>query len=525
MSWKSSQQNRELGQCLAVLRQPGWKVLFSKELKEARIQALAQIAAEGNASYIGSLTGYLSSGNKQLREEACRAIIHLFHKIKIGRGAYQTLKYCKITKAQIAHYKIAFPTDAYVELLAISTFNSNGYVREYAVKKLAEVKRPGAIPFLIYRLSDWVLPVRERALESLRTYMTVDYIDEIIKNLSLFEMLQKVERVNLGEVYQQLVEFIVKHNREYALANFEKYPDQLRRLLARHLSLSMADGSREIELFMADPHFVIRNLANTHFNKLNDEQIQRLLGDKSPMVRFQTLYNLKTSKNFKALIRNYLADKSGAIRNLARYSLRDAKVDFAGIYSENLKERRHIIGSLAGMAELDAKQHDETVKLFVVAPEIKTRRAAFLALTKLDAHSAYLFAMENLDNAHGGIRNSVIDFLAAHRGNEVLEKARSIYMAGNEDLKVSMLQLLKRIGGWAVIPDLMLGTIDASKTIREVSLLCLRMWKSHAGELYIRPDQQEKERALETFTFVSNTHNEKRYFASNPLEGLDFYLN
>lgn len=87
-----------------------------------------------------------------------------------------------------------------------------------------------------------------------------------------------------------------------------------------------------------------------------------------------------------------------------------------------------------------------------------------------------------------------------------------------------MLKLFSRIGKWATIADLMIGTIDEDENIRHLSVGYLNLWKKKATSFFIEPKQDELKRANDTFKFTFEMHEEKKYFDTNPLIGIDFYL-
>lgn len=514
----------EIWQYIEILRRPNKNWFFSKDNTEEKINALTKIANDGYPSLIYSLTEFLKDNNKEIRETTCRTITYLFKKIDSKKGYYDTLKHCSISKSDIDFYEANFPKEQYVELLAISSLNGSGYVREKAVKKLSKVDSSRAIQFLIYRLADWVLPVRQAALNGIDNYKTTNYIDSLIENLPIFEWLQKVERTDLSGIYQDICEFIASTNRAYVIDNFKKYPDKLRILLARHISSSLSDNPQELKLFLTDKHFLIRNLAINHFDKLGQTEIEQLLNDKSANVRLQTLYCLKDQNGFEITAKKFLADNSATIRHFARFTLKQSNVDFAKFHNDNLQERKQIIGSLSGLAESEGKQYSETVKSYLNDKKIRVKKTAFLALCKLDEESAYDFAFANLNSQYLGLRNVIIEFLSHIPRQEVLTKAKSIYETGNYDLKKSMLKLFNKVGGWTAIPDLMIGTIDENENIRQLAFGYLQIWRARAVRLFSTPKQGEIERAKQIFNFVNETHEDKQFFKTNPVDGLDFYF-
>lgn len=514
----------EIWKYIEILRRPNKTWFFSKDNTEEKINALTKIANDGYPSIISNLTDFLKDDNKEIRETTSKTITYLFKKIESKKGYYDTLKHCGISKSDIDYYETNFPKEQFVELLAICSLNGSGYVREKAVKKLSQVDSSRAIQFLIYRLADWVLPVRQAALNGIENYKTTDYIDSLIENLPIFEWLQKVERTNLSGIYQDIIEFIASKNRAYVIDNFKKYPDKLRILLARHISSSLKENSQELKLFLTDKHFLIRNLAINHFDKLGQEEIEKLLNDKSANVRLQTLYCLKDQNGFEITANKFLADNSATIRHFARFTLKQTNIDFAKFYNDNLQENSQVIGSLSGLAETDGKHYSETVKSYLDDKKVRVKKIAFLALCKLEEEGAYDFAFANLDSPYLGLRNVIIEFLSHIPRQEVLTKARNIYETGNYDFKKSMLKLFNKVGSWTAIPDLMIGTIDENENIRQLAFGYLQIWRARAVRLFSTPKQGEIERAKQIFSFVNETHEDNQYFKTNPVNGLDFYF-
>ncbi|GAB2802999.1 hypothetical protein GCM10027275_56440 [Rhabdobacter roseus] len=129
----------EIWQYIEILKRPNKTWFFSKDNIEEKINALTKIASDGYPSLIYSLTEFLKNDNKEIRETTSKTITHLFKKIESKKGYYDTLKYCGISKSDIDFYETNFSKEQFVELLAISSLNSNGYVREKAVRKLSQV--------------------------------------------------------------------------------------------------------------------------------------------------------------------------------------------------------------------------------------------------------------------------------------------------------------------------------------------------------------------------------------------------
>jgi hypothetical protein len=498
--------------------------LFPKDNLEERLIALTKILENGYPTTINSLIPYLKDKNKEIQNATCNTIIGLFAKIETKKGYYDTLKHCDISKSDIDHYENTFTQEQFVQLLSIASLNSSGYIREKAVKKLSVSNNEKAIQFIIYRLADWVQVVRQSALQGIENFKKPQFINAFVDNLSIFEWLQKVERTDLSSVYNGIINFILTENKEYVFKNFPSFSDKTRLLLARHISSSANTITSEITLLLNDKHFLIRNFALQHFDKLSQEETNNLLKDKSARVRIQVLYKLKSQSGFTQLIHSFLTDKSASIREFARFSLKNEIGDFATLYNDNLKENKEIFASLCGLAETNGKQFSESIEPFLQDKKIKIKKTAFLALTKLNEQKAYDFAIANLDSEIIGIRNVAIEFLQKKLNAEVLETAREIYKNGKFDLKKAMLKMFNNIGGWTTVADIIIGTIDENENIRNLSIDYLQMWKAKAVRLFTQPKADELERAKKIFSFAFELHEDKKYFKDNPLTGLDFYL-
>lgn len=511
-------------QYIQILNQSNKKWFFSKENIEEKLLVVSKIGESGYPSLIPYLIPYLKHSNKNLRNKCCETILFLFTKIDSKKGFYESIKYCQISIDDIDFYEKKFSKEEYLNLLAISSFNSSGYIREKAVRKLIESKSERTIPFLIYRLADWVKQVRDVALQGFEYFKQSEFIDSLLENLPLFEWLQKVQRTDLSGLYNEVVNFIIWGNREYILKSFKKYPEKLRIIIAKYLSETYSDNYQELQLLIADKHFLVRSFAINHFDKLAKNEIELLLKDKSGKIRYQTLSKLKDCDTFSDLILNFIADESGTVRNFARYSLKNSNLDFAEIYSQNLQEKKQIIGSLNGLAEINAVGKVSIIDQYLSNPIIKVQKTAFFALQKLDNEKAYSFAVENLSVKATGLRNIIIEFLSHNATSDVLKKAREIYKQDNQDLKKSMLKLFSKIGGWSVIADLVIGTIDNDETIRILSAESIRNWKRQVTNLFIIPKQEDIENGKSALSLASKVLEEKKYFKEDPLNELEFYI-
>jgi HEAT repeat protein len=514
----------ELWNYIQILRQKkqGW--LFKKDNVEERLVALTKILELGYPSSIQNLIPFLKDDNREIQQTTCNVIIQLFKKIETKKDFYDTLKHCDISKLDIDFYGQNFSNQECLTLYSIATLNRSGYVREKALKYLAETNNEKAIPFIVYRLADWVQVVRQTALKSIENFKKKEFINALVDNLTIFEWLQKVERTDLSSVHSNIMNFVVVENKQFVIDNFKAFTDRTRIVIAKQLSTTTSIGLDDLKILLNDKHFLVRNFALSHFDKLTKTEIDKLLVDKSARVRLQTLYNLKSQEDFLKVVFPFLSDNSSSIREFARYTLKNSVSDFPTIYNDNLINKQNIIGSLSGLAETNGKNYVESIVPYLNDIKLKVRKIAFLALKQLDNEKAYDFALQNLDSEYVGIRNIIIEYFTNTATTEVLQKARTTYSKGQFELKKSMLKLFNKVGKWTTIADIMIGTIDENENIRQLSLGYLQQWRNKATTYFTQPKQDDLERANQMFKFAFEMHEEKKYFNQNPLTGVDFYL-
>lgn len=513
----------DLWQYISILRQPDTTGIFRKNNTNEKLEALEKIRAEGYPGLIYHLIPLLRNATSAIiREAVCDTIVHLFRKMK-GR-LYETVNLCEISKSDIDFYEAAFQKDQLIVLLAISSLNEDGYLREKAVKRLAALQTPEVVPFLIYRLADWVPQVRQSAIEALTPLTRPDFVDTFVAHLPLLQWLRQVQRTDPGPVAEGIRDFIIHRNRAVVLQHFSRYTDKARLILTQQLSASYTGDSRELSIFIRDKLYLIRLQALEHFEDLSTAAIEKLLTDKSPKVRIHTLYKLKGAANFRDIIQRFIADDAASIRSFARFVLKENEIDYKTIYYNNLQEDRQISGSLAGLAETGAKEYAAAVERFLQHPFPHICSTAFLAFIKLDEPKAHVFAITHMASEIPGIRKVTIGYLSRVAGKSVLETARLHFKTGSIEIKKSMLKLFSQSGGWPALADLMLGTIDTHESIRLLSANYLATWKHRAITLYTKPAPEDMERARLIFDFAHEHHEKETYFSTNPLTGLDFYL-
>jgi HEAT repeat protein len=292
--------NIEYNNCIKILnKEPGW---FGREENiNSKLECLETFRSKGSPSNIHVLIPFLKNESELFRQRTADVIVSLFDKLKSQNQLYESLKYLRIDVSDIDYFKKTFPRDISVKLLALSSVNHNGYVRQRAIEALALANHPLAIRFLIIRLSDWVKNVREAAAQSIRRYFKNSYRGEFINVLEQVEGLKNVSRVDLSNEFTAILDYIFE--KQVTVETFESLAvsDKARRLyFNRYIERNGIDPEL-VEVLIEDRNFLVRIQVLKHLKKVNELEQQKiilqLLNDKSSQVRLQTLYSLMSNSD------------------------------------------------------------------------------------------------------------------------------------------------------------------------------------------------------------------------------------
>jgi HEAT repeat protein len=408
----------------------------------------------------------------------------------------------------------ATPNDA-LGVFALASLNRNGHVREKAVRELVAFRDGRAIPFLLYRMADWVPEVRDLARAGLACFMEPEFLPFFVSNLSIIEWLRAVGRVDLRPEHQRIMRFLLEENRDATLQSFRQMPDRVRFILARYLAIPEICQDA-LCLLRTDKLPLIRKLACRFLDQFTPDEIECLVRDRAASVRHQAFFWIVTSNTCHAasVALEMLSDNSAPIRALARQHMQANGMDFTAHYHALLAKERDVVGALLGLAEVDGRHAVETISRFLASPQGKVVRAAFRVLQSLDAAAAFRFAVEHLADARRGVRKVALNHVAGNPQPEALARARDIYREGTPELRRDMLELFIRIGRWHTLQDLILAHADEDAQIRGRAQDGIMLWRDRAARLYTTPDAAER----------AGIASARQCFPANEFSWLDFYL-
>lgn len=485
---------KEYNACLQILQaKSGW---FRKEEHAgSKLECLETFRSKGSPSHIHVLIPFLKSDDEIFRQRTAEVITSLFGKLKSQNQLYDSLKYVPIHVSDIEFFSNTFPSDVSVNLLALSSLNHNGYVRQRAIETLAMTRHPLAIRFLIIRLSDWVQNVREVAANCIQNYFDDEYREKFISQLEHIDALKDVGRVDLTAEYKSILGYILEKKLTTETYQSLTVSDKARLLYLKKYIEKNSIDSQLIKILINDRSFLIRIHVLKHLNELNPSEqrsiVLQLLNDKSSQVRLQTLYSIMHySDQYYDAILKLASDLSASVRDLGRYQLKSWGLDFKAIYRERIQNNELKLGSILGLAEVGTTDDLEVLKNVTKTENSKIQLACLTGIQKLDLQQARGLAVKLFPNASNKIRKRCIDVLSRTWDQDVLLETEKMYQGADAVLKRMILTFYNTVGGWDVLAHFIKATSDKNPGVRELAWNFLQKWKEKALRLFTRPPKE-----------------------------------
>lgn len=394
-----------------------------------------------------------------------------------------------------------------VPYLAWASFDPDGFVRDAAVRHLAARSDTEAVGCLLVRASDWVEPVRRRALAALNDRIDERHALELARELPTIEALAKRARfaqTALGERIEAL--WSTPAGLMGLRAHVGSIHRVTRRAAARRLFAHTTEFAADAEMALRSHDEVVRLagaralLAQSGGATL-EVWIERLALDKAMNIRREAL---RRSWSGDASVGRYpfepaLLDRHASIRELARFHARSSgALDPAAFYRATFVAEHGERRFLALLGWLETAQGDEAVNRAHAELETSTgRRARVLieALTRRKGAVDRAKLFEWLASDERGRSR------AAARALEVAgatsDDARDLELLAKTDARVHVIENVARIarqlGKWNELGLLLSILARADDLGRERALAFLSSWRVRNLRAVVRlPDDERR---------------------------------
>lgn len=407
--------------------------------------------------------------------------------------------------------QLKFPVADSCAVWSLLSTHHNGYVRELAVRSLITMKSAEGyeLPFLLYRLNDWVFSVYSAASDAIQARLTEADMPHFIRFASLLRRLnQELHRASNTTLIQTVI-VMMKDVRwqEHLLKAMEVSDTKTQRFIASILLSMDTDLETLAERLMRSPDPQIRlQSAEALCKKLEDAPLLRWLPrfHRDPVLRKVMLDTYV--ERFPALavpkIEEGLLSHSIIIRRHARYLMsRYEQMDYRAFYTSAIQDRPDKrAAAIAGLGETGDREDVTIVEPYCRAPAVPVRKAALHAMSRLNGSAFVEFFLQSLSDAQPGISRIARDALIK---NIHLVSARRLWDIYNQHefrhVRRNALFIIMRCSKWEAIPLLLHACVDTDSELAIIARNGVCRWCRRYNRNLIQPTQEQMDRFREAF--------------------------
>ena len=451
---------------------------------------------------IVSIFDYTLNPDFAIANKAAETINRLFNSVQVfkNKELYETFRYLRINKTDIKKFD-RFDKEIKITLLYIASMNGNGYSREEALKRLLELQTQKTIPFILFRLADWVAPIRETAEIAIQKLLVAKNTTYFIQNHKLISWLLQVQRADLSVLYNQIINSVTQKR----LA-----PEQLKRLKEgdrffyfKSLAKKGLLDNELINQMRTDKYYLIRVLLIKHFDIVTNKKavLIKLLTDKSQKVRqgAVSLIEKQEVNEYETVLSGLIFDKSTSVRVEARRLLNKiCDCDFVKIYQESISNQRQIIGSILGLSEVSDKSEIPLIEKYLDSNRARLKTASLIGIYNLDSNIGTEKAYQILETEKPVSTRRAAESLLAKQGID-FKRLRKLYDLTDSTGKKIILRLFNQFRGWSVAGDYLKALTDKDKKIQLMARVFLESWNNYTISLATRQRQEDKDYVLDWY--------------------------
>lgn len=384
---------------------------------------------------------------------------------------------------------------------AAASLDRSGYVREAAVRALAEIRDGSELPHLLLRTSDWVPQVRRIAITAVRDRITPAYAPAFAANLALLARLQAGKRAD-AETFDRIAR-VTAHAARAELIAAMASPSRAIRDTAFRLLLAGGAGDDE-SVFLASsrsPDIRTRLHAVRRAAELLPPERLRpflapLLSDAMASIRREALQAWAAAfpDDVSGLLTVALLDRSESVRSAARFVRSD--LDPPGFYRQVLAEERRpvrLAAAAAGLGAVGLPSDVERLVPLLSHGSARVRRAAIGSIAALDTSRAVPLLLPMLCDSAAGVSARARSVLSRFASELDSAQLMSLFHSATPlHAKKNLLLLIAALPKWeAIIGLLTAAAPEEEEEIASLASELVHRWNARFNRSQLRPSESQ----------------------------------
>jgi HEAT repeat protein len=415
----------------ALYRSPGLRFWH----KGAQLTALAAIVSDNLWTALPYIAPLLGSLSEEIRTEAAKAVAVLLESdlafklgyLSSGLGRLLPNEFQKelqrIDRSKV--FSLQAEPDVAWAVFGLISFHPNGWVRETAVERLGMLIDGCEIPFLLVRANDWVKVITERARALVEERIRNRPVQQLTRWLTTVYAFRSRMRGPIGILIEQLVARVAKEESPEVIFEMSaRAGGGFRRWLLRDVFLPNVPETRTVlvELLASDEDPIVRLMAWE--KAVNASSLSKIklaeagLRDEWPPLRRRALEVLFEDNTLDRsdILFDSLLDRASSVRAAARYYLEkntsQKAVDYYRRCVRNNPQPR--VAALVGLGETGDATDAIIIGQFLDSGRVALRRAAVLAVGRLDPDSYRAELLSALNASSPGVSKAAREVLSRH---------------------------------------------------------------------------------------------------------------
>lgn len=381
-------------------------------------------------------------------------------------------------------------------VIVFSSFHANGYIRESAVRHLASYK--GSLPYIVFRVNDWVRPIRKTAEEAFYQKISAIQDDELIKAIPyIYKLYNSTRRSKY--IIDLIDERLCSEKGITALKIGLRSKDLYTRKICVSLLLKIKNINSDIfvkhlevekEPFLRQRLYL--RLINDKYNVL--EISEKFLKDKFPANRaiaLRYIYEYSKKDAFDKAM-NMLLDKDTRVRELSQNIIQklNPNVDIHEIYLKSIDNKTSV--AILGLSETGNISDCEIIEKYLYSDKVSVIRSAMISLLRLNSKKYQNNITEMLLSKNCGIVKTA-KLLIQKYYIQNFKRIYEIYQISDiESTKINCLALLFTDTKWQRLIYMLRALNDSNIKIREMAMLSINFWIDKYNRSFVPISEKDK---------------------------------
>jgi len=410
--------------------------------------------------------------------------------------------------------------------LAVLSMHRSGYVREAALRRLAETNDGTELPYLFIRLNDWVAEIRGFAESAIVERLRPQLAPGLVQLLPLVGRLGSWSRA--ARDMESRINHVLSEpeSRQAMLGGLRSNDVGVRRRVARLLIEAGGESLPSVlKTALQDKDVLVRTWAAASARQVLDGQALRDALDeigqnRSALVRQEALIGWVTrfpEESHDRLVATLL-DRLTTVRGFAQFELRRRGFDVVAFYRGRI-ENPQSPEAIFGLGEVGSPEDTNLVEPYIRAADERMRIAAVHAIDRLGGDRRASLLVSALRDPAPAVSKAArrvlvrkplgVDFLA-------------VLIVFQEDDRSSVrrnsFQVLTAASKWSWLKYCLIAASDPDPDIRAEGLAQIDHWKLMWNRSFVEPTPQD---LVEIGAAISNLDDELR---ANVLDRIGFFL-